>query len=111
MDEIFKVAIDWAKPKLVVSTSWLSLAVLLLTALVLISIRYWLKQRSGYVIKELTVEIPLPGGKISGVLSPDESQRKAAWELYIELVTRISVVEQLPRRFASGSSDFTTFPL
>jgi hypothetical protein len=42
--------------------------------------------------KEITVEFGIPYiGKISGVWKPDEKERAAAWELYIELVTRVGV--------------------
>ena len=38
------------------------------------------------------INIALPGfGGIEGSWEPDESERNAAWELYVELVTRISV--------------------
>lgn len=41
-----------------------------------------------------TVKIELPGfGGIEGSWAPDDRQRDAAWELYVELVTRIAVVE------------------
>lgn len=31
--------------------------------------------------------------KVTGTWKPDETERKAAWELYVELITRISVIE------------------
>lgn len=34
--------------------------------------------------------------KIGGTWKPDESERKAAWEMYVELITRISVQELHP---------------
>lgn len=43
-------------------------------------------------LSEVSVEIGLPYiGKISGVWKPDETEQAAAWELYIELVTRVAV--------------------
>jgi hypothetical protein len=48
-----------------------------------------------------TVKIELPGfGGIEGSWEPDDRERNAAWELYVELVTRIAVVELKP---AEGS--------
>ncbi len=35
-------------------------------------------------------------GKVEGTWVPDKKERDAAWEMYIELVTRISVVELQP---------------
>jgi hypothetical protein len=45
--------------------------------------------------EEVTVSLNLPFGLggISGKWAPDEAERKAAWEMYVELVTRISVEE------------------
>ncbi|MGB3460315.1 MAG: hypothetical protein WBB08_13715 [Halobacteriota archaeon] len=36
--------------------------------------------------------LPFIGG-VEGTWKPDESERNAAWEMYVELITRISVVE------------------
>ena len=49
-------------------------------------------------IKDVTVTLGLPFGLggISGSWSPDEEERKAAWEMYVELITRISVQELQP---------------
>jgi len=35
-------------------------------------------------------------GKLEGTWVPDKKERDAAWEMYIELVTRISMVELIP---------------
>ncbi|MGP6158704.1 MAG: hypothetical protein ACLPYS_14575 [Vulcanimicrobiaceae bacterium] len=44
-----------------------------------------------------TINISLPGfGSVEGSWEPDERERDAAWELYVELVTRIAVVELQP---------------
>jgi hypothetical protein len=48
-------------------------------------------------LKHIKVSLKLPYiGGIEGTWEPDESERKAAWELYVELVTRISVTELQP---------------
>ncbi len=41
---------------------------------------------------KLSFNIPLLGG-IEGIWKPNDAEKNAAWELYVELVTRISVVE------------------
>ncbi|MGI8550045.1 MAG: toll/interleukin-1 receptor domain-containing protein [Dehalococcoidia bacterium] len=48
-------------------------------------------------LTEINVELDIPYlGKIAGVWQPDEREQDAAWELYVELVTRISVAELAP---------------
>lgn len=48
-------------------------------------------------IKSVKVSLKLPFvGDIEGNWEPDESERDASWELYVELITRISVVELQP---------------
>ena len=47
-------------------------------------------------LKSYSVNLKLPLFEIQGTWEPDESERKAAWEMYVELVTRISVVELKP---------------
>ncbi len=48
----------------------------------------------GFGPQEITVKLAIPFvGEISGVWEPVDSEREAAWELYVELATRISVVE------------------
>lgn len=44
------------------------------------------------------VEIGLPWGlgKIGGRWSPDKAEREAAWEMYVELITRVTVEELDP---------------
>lgn len=47
--------------------------------------------------KEVKVSLNLPYvGGVEGTWQPDESETNAAWELYIELITRISVAELKP---------------
>ncbi len=49
-------------------------------------------------IKELNAKIRVPGGlaEIGGTWVPSDEERTAAWEMYVELVTRSSVVELKP---------------
>jgi hypothetical protein len=48
-------------------------------------------------LTEISVEIGFPYiGKITGMWKPNEVEQNAAWELYIELVTRISVAGLQP---------------
>src|SRR5262245_37049443 len=45
-------------------------------------------------IVEIGVELGVPYiGKITGTWKADEAEQQAAWELYIELVTRVPVAE------------------
>jgi hypothetical protein len=44
--------------------------------------------------KQVQVKLSIPFiGEISGTWAPDEAERRAAWELYVELVTRVAVVQ------------------
>ena len=46
---------------------------------------------------EVHVDLQLPYlGKIAGVWKPDEREQDAAWEMYVELATRIAVAELPP---------------
>jgi hypothetical protein len=47
-------------------------------------------------IKEVGVELGWGPAKLSGTWEPDGAERDAAWELYVELVTRIAVVPLAP---------------
>ena len=42
------------------------------------------------------IGLPFGLGEISGDWAPDSSERDAAWEMYIELITRIGVVDLAP---------------
>ena len=44
---------------------------------------------------EVSIKVPFIG-EIKGTWKPDEKERDAAWEMYVELVTRISIVELKP---------------
>lgn len=44
---------------------------------------------------KVNLALPYIGG-IEGTWEPDESERQAAWEMYVELVTRISIAELKP---------------
>ncbi|WP_042439980.1 hypothetical protein [Streptacidiphilus albus] len=47
--------------------------------------------------KQFTVKLAVPlFGEVSGVWEPVDAERRAAWELYVELATRISVVDLAP---------------
>ncbi len=43
-------------------------------------------------LSEFGVSLKLPLLEMSGKWTPDDSERVAAWEMYVELVTRVSVV-------------------
>ncbi|BBO74634.1 hypothetical protein DSCW_20510 [Desulfosarcina widdelii] len=47
-------------------------------------------------LKKVTATIKTPFLDIQGEWQPDESEQQAAWELYVELVTRIAVQELKP---------------
>lgn len=48
-------------------------------------------------LAELTIELGIPYiGKVSGRWKPDADEQAAAWELYIELVTRVAVTGLQP---------------
>ena len=49
-------------------------------------------------VSEVNAKIGLPGGmaEIGGTWVPGDQERVAAWEMYVELVTRVSVVELKP---------------
>jgi len=48
-------------------------------------------------LKSVVVKLQLPYiGGVEGTWEPDESERQAAWEMYVELVTRISIEELRP---------------
>ena len=48
-------------------------------------------------LSSLKVNLTLPYiGGVEGTWEPDEHERTAAWEMYVELVTRISVAELRP---------------
>jgi hypothetical protein len=47
-------------------------------------------------IKEVGVELGWGPAKLSGTWEPDRAERDAAWELYVELVTRVSVAPLEP---------------
>lgn len=45
-------------------------------------------------LKDISFKFGLPGlGELSGSWEPDENERQAAWEMYVELITRISVAD------------------
>ncbi len=55
-----------------------------------------MKEHHGQLV-EVEVELSIPYiGIIAGTWKPDEREQDAAWEMYVELITRISVAEPLP---------------
>lgn len=47
--------------------------------------------------KQVAVKVRLPFlGEIAGTWEPIQAERRAAWELYIELITRVTIVELRP---------------
>lgn len=57
--------------------------------------RWWKRVRYWVGLETINVRFGLPGGlaQVEGAWRPNHSQRDAAWELYVELVTRIATVE------------------
>ncbi|MER7827325.1 hypothetical protein ABTX85_32720 [Streptomyces sp. NPDC096097] len=53
------------------------------------------RRRGGrFKAQEINVKLGFPLiGEISGTWQPDDVERQAAWELYVELATRVSVIE------------------
>jgi len=49
-------------------------------------------------IEKIGVELGWGPAKLSGEWRPDQAERDAAWELYVELVTRIAVAPLAPGR-------------
>ncbi len=48
-------------------------------------------------LKSINVSLSLPYiGGIEGTWEPDEAEQRAAWEMYIELITRISIADLKP---------------
>jgi hypothetical protein len=48
-------------------------------------------------LKSVKVNLSLPWiGSVEGTWEPDENERNAAWDLYVEIITRISIVELQP---------------
>ena len=57
-------------------------------------------EKKGNLMPDLVnvkLSFQIPGiGSISGTWAPDKNERMAAWELYVELITRITVAELNP---------------
>lgn len=48
-------------------------------------------------LKQIKVNLKLPfAGSIEGIWEPDKNEKWAAWEIYVELITRIAVAELKP---------------
>ena len=55
------------------------------------------RRRHKIAPKEIGVKLTLPFvGEISGTWAPDDVESKAAWELYVELITRVTIVDLRP---------------
>ncbi len=55
------------------------------------------QKRDKAKLSEVEVNITLPYiGGIRGKWIPDESEKRAAWEIYIELITRVATIELKP---------------
>lgn len=52
----------------------------------------WRKTMAKFTGVKVSLKLPYIGG-VEGTWKPDKSERNAAWEMYVELITRISVVE------------------
>jgi hypothetical protein len=57
---------------------------------------FCMKTKPSAKLTKVIANIKTPFLNIQGEWAADESQQRAAWELYVELVTRISVVELKP---------------
>lgn len=44
----------------------------------------------------VSINLPFGLGGLQGTWEPDEGERQAAWEMYVELITRVAVVELRP---------------
>jgi hypothetical protein len=55
---------------------------------------------------KVALNIPYLGG-VEGTWEPDETEQRAAWDMYVELVTRISVVELRPGEGGVNPKDRT----
>jgi hypothetical protein len=42
---------------------------------------------------EVNLSLPFGVGGLKGIWEPDQSEQTAAWEMYVELITRVAVVE------------------
>lgn len=45
---------------------------------------------------QVSLNLPFGLGGLSGTWEPDEQERDAAWEMYVELITRVAVVDLGP---------------
>jgi hypothetical protein len=60
-------------------------------------LKRWKGARLVAELDSFQVDLSVPGiGGVSGTWKPDDSERRAAWEMYVELVTRIAVVKLHP---------------
>ncbi len=45
---------------------------------------------------KVSLRLPFGLGGVEGTWEPDDAERRAAWEMYVELVTRVTIVELRP---------------
>jgi hypothetical protein len=48
------------------------------------------------MITNIKGKIKLPGLELEGTWEPNDSEKKAAWEMYVELITRVTIAELKP---------------
>ncbi|MEU6559240.1 hypothetical protein [Nocardia nova] len=59
--------------------------------------RFGRRRRAVRRPKQVAVKLKLPFlGEVTGTWEPVQAERRAAWELYVELITRVTVVELRP---------------
>jgi hypothetical protein len=100
MTDLFKLSADWARPTIAVETTWYVIGLFVVVVVVLFGIKWCAAKNRMKKLQETLgtpesyeVTLNLQVVEIKGTWKPDESERKAAWELYTELITRISVAE------------------
>jgi len=98
--DLVRISYDLSVPTLSIRIDWVVLYGLCWLALAFFALRQrgiLARQSLRLRLNSVNVRIPLLGGGVlEGTLVPDERQRTAAWELYVELVTRVAVVNLKP---------------
>jgi hypothetical protein len=67
----------------------INILLIIIICLVILIIVLYINKNSKTKLKKLTVNVPFGIGSVE--LTPDATERNAAWSLYIELITRIAV--------------------
>ena len=60
---------------------------------------------------KVSLNLPFGLGGVEQTWEPDDDERRAAWELYVELATRITTVPSRPAPASTGSADVALHPL